>query len=69
VITEIRKLRAENNIMPSNPIKLLLKVKKAKQDLFSAETLEIISGIVRSEETQLVSKVDNEELVYAVTKS
>lgn len=69
VITEIRRLRAENNIMPSNPIKLLLKVKKAKQDLFSAETLEIISGIVRSEYTELVTKVDNEELVYAVTKS
>lgn len=69
VITEIRRLRAENNIMPSNPIKLLLKVKKAKQDLFSAETLEIISGIVRSEHTELVAKVDNEELVYAVTKS
>lgn len=69
VIREIRNLRAENNIMPSNPIKLLLKVKKAKQDLFNAETLEIISGIVRSEDTQLVSKVENEDLVYAVTKS
>lgn len=69
VIKEIRNLRAENNIMPSNPIKLLLKVKKAKQDLFNEENLSIISGIVRSEDTQLVSKVENDDLVYAVTKS
>ncbi len=69
VITEIRRLRAENNIVPSNTIKLLLKVKKSKQDLFNDEILALISWIVRSEETQCVSKVDNEELVYAVTKS
>lgn len=69
VIKEIRNLRAENNIMPSNPIKLLLKVKKSKQDLFNEETLEIISWIVRSEDTKITSKVDDENLVYAVTKS
>lgn len=69
VITEIRRLRAENNIVPSNTIKLLLKVKKSKQDLFNDEILALISWIVRSEETQCVSKVDREDLVYAVTKS
>lgn len=69
VIKEIRNLRAENNIMPSNPIKLLLKIKKAKQDLFNSEILKIISWIVRSEDTKVVSKVENEDFVYAVTKS
>ncbi len=69
VIKEIRNLRAENNIMPSTPIKVELKVKKAKLELFGDENLDIISGIVRSESTQIVNKPTSENLVYAVTKS
>lgn len=69
VIKEIRNLRAENNIMPSNTIKLLLKVKKSKLDLFTQDNLILISGIVRSESTNLVSKVEDDSLVYTVTKS
>jgi valyl-tRNA synthetase len=43
VIKEIRNLRATNNIMPSDTIKLLLKVKKSKLDIFNEEVLHIIS--------------------------
>lgn len=69
VIKEIRNLRAEHNIMPSTPIKVELKVKKAKIELFGEENLNIISGIVKSENTQVVNKATSENLVYAVTKS
>ncbi|MDD5770222.1 MAG: valine--tRNA ligase [Candidatus Gracilibacteria bacterium] len=69
VIKEIRNLRAENNIMPSSSIKLLLKVKKSKQELFNDEILVLISGIVKSESTLVVSKIEDENLVYAITKS
>lgn len=69
VIKEIRNIRSENNIMPSNSIKLKLKIKKSKQDLFSKENLDLISWIVKSEETEIVSKINDENLVYAVTKS
>jgi len=69
VIKEIRNLRAENNIMPSKWVKLFLKIKKSKLELFSQEILALISWIVKSEDTQLVSKVENENLVYAITKS
>lgn len=68
VIKEIRNLRAENNIMPSDTVKLKLKVKKSKLDLFSPENLALISGIVKSEDTQIISKAEDENLVYAVTK-
>ncbi len=69
VIREIRNLRAENNIVPSSSIKLLLKVKPSKAELFNDEVLKVISWIVRSEDTKLVKKVEDENLVYAVTKS
>lgn len=69
VIKEIRNLRAENNIMPSNSIQLFLKVKKSKLELFNEENLALISGIVRSEKTEIVSKITNDDLVYSVTKS
>ncbi len=69
VIREIRNLRAENNIMPSTPIKVELKVKKAKLELFSPENINIISWIVKSENTQLVNKASSDTFAYAVTKS
>ena len=69
VITKIRKIRAENNIVPSSSIKLLLKIKPSKSELFNDEVLKVISWIVRSEDTKLVKKVEDENLVYAVTKS
>lgn len=68
-LKEIRNIRAENNIVPSNPIKVELKVKPSLKELFGAENLEIISGIVRSESTKLVTKPSSEDLVYGVTKS
>lgn len=69
VIREIRNLRAENNIMPSTPIQVELKVKKAKLELFSPENINIISWIVKSENTQLVTKASSDNFAYAVTKS
>lgn len=69
VIKEIRNIRAENHIVPSNPIKVELKIKPSQKELFSEENLEIISGIVRSESSQIVSKPSSEDFVYWVTKS
>lgn len=70
VIKEIRTLRADNNIMPNKSIKLLLKPKKAKAELFNDDILFLISWIVKSEETKVISSKPNDEhLVYAVTKA
>lgn len=70
VITEIRRIRADNNIMPNKSIKLLLKPKKANLELFNEEVLFLISWIVKSEETKIIDKKEeNENLVYAITKA
>lgn len=69
IIKWIRNIRAENNVVPSNPIKVELKIKSSKKDLFWNEVLEVISWIVRSEQTQIVSKQSSDKLAYVVTKS
>jgi valyl-tRNA synthetase len=43
VIKEIRKIRADNNIMPNKSINLFLKPKKTNADIFDEEVLFLIS--------------------------
>jgi valyl-tRNA synthetase len=43
VIKEIRKIRADNNIMPNKSINLLLKPKKSISELFNEEVITLIS--------------------------
>lgn len=70
VIKEIRNIRAENNILPTNFIKVFIKPKKAKLELFNENILFLISWIVKSEQTNIISsKMSDDNLVYSITKS
>jgi valyl-tRNA synthetase len=70
VIKEVRKIRADNNIMPNKSIKLSLKPKKAKAELFDDLMILLLSGILKSEETLVIDKKpSNDNLVYGVTKA
>jgi len=69
-IKEIRRIRNENHIQPSTSIKMKLKIKKLLQELFSKEIIDMISWIIKSEETQIISKkIDEEDVLYWVTKA
>lgn len=69
-IKEIRRIRNENHIQPSTSIKMKLKIKKLFQELFSKEIIDMISWIIKSEETQIISKkIDEEDVLYWVTKA
>lgn len=69
LIKEIRTMRADNNVMPNKDITLELKVKKARDYLFTPANLYLISGIVRSSSTKIVSKPSRDDFVYSITKS
>ena len=70
VIKEVRKIRADNNIMPNKSIKLSLKPKKAKAELFDDLMILLLSGILKSEETLVIDKKpSNDNLVYGITKA
>ncbi len=69
VIREVRKLRAENNIMPNKTIKLKIYAKNKNAEILS-EVLDVISGIVKSDETSIVEKkLTDPHLVYSVIKA
>jgi len=69
VIREIRKLRAENNIMPNKSIKLKIYAKNTNAEVLN-EMLTLISGIVKSDETEIIDKkLTDPHLVYSVVKS
>ena len=69
LIREVRKLRAENNIMPNKTIKLKIYAKNKNAEMFS-EVLDLIAGIVKSEETEIIDKkLQDPNLVYSVIKS
>ncbi len=69
VVKEIRKLRAENNIMPNKTIKLQIYAKNNNAEILSW-ALELISWIVKSEETIIIDKkLTDPNLVYSVIKS
>jgi len=69
LIREVRKLRAENNIMPNKTIKLKIYAKNKNAEIFT-EVMDLISGIVKSEETEIIDKkLQDPNLVYSVIKS
>ena len=69
VIREVRKLRAENNIMPNKSINLKIYAKNKNAELLS-ELLDLIGGIVKSDHTEIVDKkLTDPHLVYSVVKS
>ncbi len=69
LIREIRKLRAENNVMPSEAIKVQIYVKVKNLETITSY-LDIISWIVKSEETVIVDKKPKDiNLAYSVIKA
>ncbi|MDA9129142.1 valine--tRNA ligase [Candidatus Gracilibacteria bacterium] len=69
VIHEVRKLRADNNIMPNKAIKLKIYAKNKNAELLGGLT-DLIGGIVKSEETVIIDKkLTDAHLVYSVVKS
>lgn len=69
LIKEIRKLRAENNLIPSNTIKVMIYVRSKNLETIK-ESLNLISWIVRSEETSIIDKKPKEKnLAYSIIKA
>ena len=69
VIREVRKLRAENNIMPNKTIKLKIYAKNKNAEILSS-CLDLLAGIVKSDETEVIDKkLSDPNLVYSVVKS
>ena len=66
----IRNIRAENNVIPSEKIKLILYAKSEKNQEILNEFLTVISWIVNSEETQVVDKKPkDDDFAYGVVKA
>lgn len=69
LIKEVRKLRAENNVLPSNTIKVQIYVRTKNLETIK-NSLDIISWIVKSEETIMVDKKPKDiNLAYSVIKA
>jgi len=60
VIKTIRNIRAENNVMPNKTIKLKIYAKNTNADLLNINK-QIISGIVKSEETEIVEQKPSDD--------
>lgn len=69
IIKSVRNLRAENNVMPNKTIKLQVYARNKNAEFLST-VLDLISWIVKSEETFLIDKkVSSSQLAYDVIKS
>jgi len=69
LIKEIRRLRADNNLLPSNTIKVKIYVRSKNLETIT-ESLDIISWIVRSEETVIVDKKPRDkDLAFGIIKA
>lgn len=69
VVREIRKLRADNNIMPNKTIGLKVYAKNKNAEIL-AEVMDLIAGMVKSDEYELVEvKPMDKELAYSVIKA
>ncbi|ATU05026.1 valine--tRNA ligase [Candidatus Gracilibacteria bacterium HOT-871] len=69
IIKEIRRLRADNNIIPNKNIGLKIYA-SAKNREFLGESLDLIAGIVKSDNFELTDKKPNDSnLAYGVIKS
>jgi valyl-tRNA synthetase len=68
-IKAIRNIRAENSVMPDKTIKVYLQAKAKVADAIE-QSLDIISGIVKSEHTEIITKKPKDDnLVYALVKA
>ncbi len=68
IIREVRKIRAENNIMPDKTIKLKIYAKGKNAEILES-ILDIIWWIVRSEDTEIIDKkLADPNLVYSVVR-
>lgn len=69
IMREVRRLRAENNIMPNKTIKLKI-FAKARDAEVIMQSSDLLSGMLKSEETQLIEKrLSDPNLVYSALKS
>ncbi len=69
LIKEIRKLRVENNLLPSNTIKVQIYVRSKNLETIT-NSLDIISWIIKSEETVIVDKKPKDKnLAYSIIKA
>lgn len=69
VVREIRKIRAETWVPPSKTIKVQIFAKNKNADVLE-EFLPLISWMVKSEQTEIISKkLSDQSLVYAVIRS
>ncbi len=69
LIKEVRKLRADNNVMPNKTIKLSIYAKNKNAEVIEG-VLDIISWIVKSEDTKIVwKKITDSNVAYGIIKS
>ena len=69
VVREIRRLRADNNIMPNKSIKLKIYAKNGNAEILE-QVLPLINGIVKSDETEIIDKkLTDPHLVYSVVRT
>lgn len=69
IVHQIRKLRADNNIMPNKTIGLKIYAKNKNAEILKP-MMNIIAGMVKSDEYELVEiKPMNPDLAYSVIKS
>ena len=69
IVHEVRKLRAENNVMPNKTIELKIYAKNKNAEILRS-CIDVISGIVKSENTKLIDKkISDPSYVYSVVRS
>lgn len=69
VIKSVRKLRADNNVMPNKTIKLHIYAKNKNAD-FLTEVVDLIGWIVKSDKTEIIQhKIISSNLAYFAVKS
>jgi valyl-tRNA synthetase len=69
LVREVRRIRAENNIMPNKTIWLQIYAKSTNAELLKA-MLPLIAGIVKADSIAIIDKkVSDPNLVYSVIKS
>lgn len=69
MVREIRKIRAETSVPPSKTIKVQIFAKNKNAEILQS-FLPLISGMVKSESTEIITKkLSDQSLVYAVVQS
>lgn len=69
VVREVRRLRADNNVMPNKSIKLKIYAKNQNAEILES-MIPLLSWMLRSDTTEIVDKKLNDpHLVYSVVKS